>query len=106
MGNVIATNVMMGPDVIILSRNHEFADLEKPLIEQGHSEIKKVVIEDNVWIGTRVIIMPGVTIGTGSIVGEGSIVNKDIPANKIVGENKAKVIRNRSSKKDLSGGNQ
>lgn len=42
-----------------------------------------VVIEDDVWIGSGVIVLPGVTIGKGSVIGVGSIVTKDIPANVI-----------------------
>ncbi len=89
----IGKDVMMGPDVVILTRNHRFDDLSTPMIQQGSSEMKKVIIEDNVWIGTRTIILPGITIGKGSIVGAGSIVTKDVPQNAIVGGNPAKIIK-------------
>lgn len=93
----IGNNVMMGPDVVILSRNHEFTDINSPMIKQGYSELKRVIIENNVWIGTRVIIMPGITVGSGSIVGAGAVVTKDVPSNAIVGGNPAKVIKLRTS---------
>jgi len=46
-----------------------------------------VVIEDDVWIGARVIILPGVTIHKGAIVGAGAVVTKDVPEYAIVGGN-------------------
>ena len=53
-----------------------------------------VIIEDNVFIGARSIILKGVTIGRNSIVGAGSVVTKSIPSNQIWGGNPAKFIRN------------
>lgn len=54
-----------------------------------------IVIEDDVWIGTDVIILSGVKIGKGSVIAAGSVVVKDIPAYSIVGGNPAKVIKSR-----------
>lgn len=45
---------------------------------------KKINIEDNVWLGTGVILLPGVTVGKGSIVGAGCVIDKDIPPYSIV----------------------
>ena len=50
---------------------------------------------DDVWIGTRVIILPGVTIGKGVIIGAGAIVTKDIPEYAIAVGNPARVIKYR-----------
>ncbi len=54
---------------------------------------KPVVIENNVWLGERVIITKGVTIGENSIIGAGAIVTKDIPANCVAAGNPARVIK-------------
>jgi carbonic anhydrase/acetyltransferase-like protein (isoleucine patch superfamily) len=54
--------------------------------------VGKITIEDNVFVGIRSIIMPGVTIGTGSIVATGSLVTKDVPPHTVVGGVPAKVI--------------
>lgn len=54
---------------------------------------RKVIIEDDVWIGTNSVILPGIRVGRESIIGAGSIVTRDIPANSIVAGNPAKVIR-------------
>lgn len=91
----IGKDVMMGPDVIILTANHRFDQFEIPMWQQGHKPPKPVTIEDDVWIGTRVIILPGVTIGKGAIVGAGAVVTKAVPEYAIVGGNPARIIGNR-----------
>ncbi|WP_442859821.1 DapH/DapD/GlmU-related protein [Anaerobutyricum hallii] len=65
------------------------------MIKQGYTENKPVYIEDNVWIGRRVLIMPGVCIGTGSIVAAGAVVTKNVEPYSIVGGNPAKIIKYR-----------
>lgn len=94
-GAHIGSNVMMGWDVIIMAYNHGFNEIDKMLIEQGVTEEKPPHIGDDVWIGTRVIILPGVRIGDHSIVGAGAVVTKDVPEWAIVGGNPAKLIRYR-----------
>jgi len=91
----IGNNVMMGPDVTCMTRSHNFAEIDIPMCEQGETPRRKITIEDDVWIGARVIIMPGVTIGTGSIVGSCSVVTKDVQPFSIVGGVPAKIIRYR-----------
>ena len=59
--------IMMGPEVLIITRNHNFANTSVPMVKQGYQETKQVIIEDDVWIGARSVILPGVKIGTGSI---------------------------------------
>lgn len=56
------------------------------------SEVRPVVIEDNVWIGTRSIILPGVTIGEGSVISAGSVVRRSVPPYSLVMGNPAKVM--------------
>lgn len=89
----IGDNVMMGPNCTIYSRNHAFDDINIPMIQQGYSEEKPVIIEDDVWIGGNVTILPGVTIKTGSIIGACSVVTKDVEAYSIVAGNPAKVVK-------------
>lgn len=52
-----------------------------------------IVLEENVWLGARVIVLRGVTIGTGSVIGAGSIVTKDIPPRSLAVGMPARVIR-------------
>ncbi len=63
--------------------------------QQGFAEEKPVVIEDDVWIGSRVTILPGVTIGRGSVVGAAAVVTKDVPPYSVVAGNPAKVVKTR-----------
>ena len=91
----IGKYVMMGPEVMIFTSNHNFSKKNNPMIMQGDSKAETVVIEDDVWIGARVIILPGVTIHTGSIIAAGSIVTKDVKAYSIVGGNPAELIKMR-----------
>lgn len=94
----IGRDVMMGPDCVILTKNHMIDRLDIPMWKQGFTDYKKVVIENDVWIGTRVIILPGVHIGSGSVIGAGSIVTHDVEDNAIVAGNPAKLIRYRGQK--------
>ncbi|WP_343672660.1 acyltransferase [Chitinophaga sp.] len=92
----IGENVMMGPEVIILTRNHKYDDLSIPMNRQKEAVVKPVEINDDVWIGTRVIILPGVTIGKGAIIGAGAVVTKSVPDYAIVGGNPAKILKYRN----------
>lgn len=94
-GARIGAHVMIAPNVSILSKGHNYSDIKKPMIMQGETEENLPVIEDNVWIGRNVVIMPGVRVGTGSIIGAGAIVTKDIMKNSIVGGVPAKLIKSR-----------
>lgn len=86
---------MMGPDVKIIAFNHEYSNLEKPMCLQGFQPMEPVIIEDDVWIGTRETILPGVKIGKGSILGAGCVVTKDVKPYSIMGGNPARLIRSR-----------
>lgn len=85
---------MMGPDVIILTSNHRIDSVSVPMNEQG-SIIDKVIIGNDVWIGARVIILPGCKVGNGVVIGAGAVVTKDIPDYCVVGGIPAKVIKKR-----------
>jgi acetyltransferase-like isoleucine patch superfamily enzyme len=90
----IGSNVMFGPNVSIFSENHGFEDLDTPMISQPTIR-QAVVIEDDVWLGTRSVILSGVKIGKGSIIAAGALVNKDIPPYSVVAGVPAKVIKSR-----------
>jgi maltose O-acetyltransferase len=88
--------------VTILTRNHAFVDTSRPMRDQGAGEISPVTISDDVWIGMRVIILPGVTIGRGAIIGAGAVVTKDVPPYCVAVGNPARVVRNRLEREVLS----
>lgn len=86
----IGDNVMVGPNVTLATAGHP---ISPKLRLDGIQSNKPIRIEKNVWIGSGVQVMPGITIGENSIVGAGSVVTKDIPANVIAVGNPCKVLR-------------
>lgn len=91
----IGSCVMMGSDVVVITRNHAFSRTDIPMMHQGFEEEQPVVIEDDVWIGDRVIILPGVRVGQGSILAAGAVVSRDVEPYTIVGGVPARVIGRR-----------
>jgi acetyltransferase-like isoleucine patch superfamily enzyme len=94
--NVIMGNyVMIAPECAILGGDHRFDIAGVPTIFSGRPEAPVTRIEDDVWIGYRVIIMAGVTIGRGAVIAAGSLVTKDVPAFSVCGGSPCKVIKER-----------
>lgn len=91
-GIVIGDRVMIAAHTVIASITH---DSEAENMRFAPVIKKKIVIEDDVWIGSGAKILPGITLGKGCIVGAGAIVTKDIPANAVAVGAPAKVIRYR-----------
>ncbi|WP_028896638.1 DapH/DapD/GlmU-related protein [Prevotella sp. HUN102] len=85
-GIEIEDGVQIGPQATIVTTNHDF---------HNHNTLicGKVIIRRNVWIGCRVTIMPGVTIGENAVVAGGAVVTKDVPPNCVAGGVPAKVIK-------------
>lgn len=80
--------------------DHSFYGVEHEY-EYLDSEFKKVIIGNDVWIGTRAMIMDGVTIGDGAVIGAGALVTKDVPPYAIVGGVPAKIIKYRFSEQKI-----
>lgn len=93
---VIGNDVMMGPHCIMRTYSHAHDRLDIPMNQQGFEPERVMHIGDDVWIGTSVIILPGVNIGSHCIIGAGSVVTKDVPDYAIVGGVPAKIIRMRN----------
>lgn len=89
----IGNDVMMAPDVIILTASHSFERTDVPMIQQQDLPPQPVVIGNDVWIGTRAVILPGVRVGDGAVIAAGAVVTKDVPPLAIVGGVPARVIR-------------
>lgn len=94
----IGNYVMMGTDVTVITRNHRFERTDIPMMEQGFKDEEPVFIGDDVWIGDRVIILPGVHIGNGSVIAAGAVVTKDVPPYSIAAGVPARKIKNRFEK--------
>ena len=91
----IGNDVLMGPNCVIYTVNHRFDSLDVPIRLQGDSEPRPVVIGDDVWIGSNVIVLPGVKIGSHSVIGAGSVVTKDVPPYCVVAGNPAVIKKYR-----------
>jgi len=85
----IADDVMIGPNVSLITSGHPVA----PSQRRAGVTASPIVIERNVWIAANVTVIGGVTIGENSVVAAGSVVTKDVPAYTLVGGNPAKIIR-------------
>lgn len=92
---IIGNNFHSGEDVLVITQNHNF-DGGNAIPYDSSFIYKDVIIEDNVWIGSRAIILGGVTIGEGSIVQAGSVISADVPKYAIVGGNPAKLFKYRN----------
>jgi len=84
-GVEIGNDVLLGPNIVISSGEHQYSNGRVPVTIQP-IEPKKIIIGDGVWIGANAVIMPGVTLAEGTVVGAGSIVTKSTePYSVVVG---------------------
>ena len=88
----IGSHVNLAQGITVTALNHNFADADKRIDEQGVST-NPVTIEDDVWIGANAVILPGVTIGNHCVVAAGAVVTKDVPPHSLVAGVPAKVIK-------------
>lgn len=86
----IGNNCMMAPESMICTAFH---DVEPQGRLEHRGMASPVHIGDNVWIGAKAIILPGVTVGNNVVIGAGAVVTKDVPDNVVVGGNPAKIIK-------------
>jgi chloramphenicol O-acetyltransferase type B len=91
---VFGDNFHSGGDILIITRNHNYEGNALPYDKTYR--YADVTIGDNVWIGSRTIILNGVTIGEGAIIQAGSVVTGDIPKCGIAGGHPAKVFKYRN----------
>lgn len=92
----IADDVMIGPNVNIITTSHPLEPSQRRAVTIG----KRIVIERNVWIAAGATVIGGVTVGENSVVAAGSVVTRDVPPNTLVGGNPARVIRSISEAPD------
>lgn len=93
----LGNNVMMGPEVVFLATSHDHSRTDVPMIRQGFAQEKPIVVGNDVWIGMRCTILPGVKVGNWVIIGACSVVTKSIPDYAVVAGNPARVINYRGA---------
>jgi maltose O-acetyltransferase len=86
----IGDRTYIGHDVTLLTLDHEIASSQQRC---GELQVGPIAIGSGAWLGSKVIVLPGVTIGDGAIVAAGAVVTRDVPANTIVGGVPARVLR-------------
>lgn len=90
----IGKNVCIGEDVRLLTGSHDIASSHFNLAT------KPIIIDDNAWVATGAMVLPGVTIGEGAVVAAGAVVTKDVEPWTVVGGNPAKFIKKRDLAKN------
>jgi acetyltransferase-like isoleucine patch superfamily enzyme len=90
----IGRGALIAPGVYMTDHNHDVRLTSEAMFERP-CLVAPIDIGDDVWIGAKAVILPGVSIGTGAIVAAGAVVNRDVPANAIVGGVPARLIRMR-----------
>jgi len=87
---ILGQRVSIGPGcILVLAAHANNSRINQSIPEKE----RKIVIEDDAWLGAGVIVLPEVTIGEGSIIGAGAVVTKDIPPHSVAVGNPAKVIK-------------
>ena len=102
----VKDNVDISQHLTVVTGNHTIhPPLDMWQIECNHTAYGDkeldIIIEEDVWIGINVTILPGVTIGRGSIIGACSLVNKSIPPYSIAVGNPCKVVKRKFSKNEI-----
>lgn len=94
-GVVMGKYVMIGPELLITGDDHRFDAVGEAIIFSGRPPQRECIIEDDVWIGARAIILKGTRIGRGAVIAAGAVVVKDVAPYTIVGGVPARVIGHR-----------
>lgn len=91
-GVTIGDRVYTSPMTQLIAVNHVFDDPQRPFTEQGITA-EGIVVEDDVWLGSNVVVTDGVRIGRGSVIAASAVVTHDIPPHSVAAGVPAKVIR-------------
>lgn len=92
-GVKIGNRVMIASHTSITTLTHDYTNQNMRFISAVD---RAIIIEDDAWIGTHVVILPGVTIGKGAVIGAGSVVTKSVPANAIAVGTPVRVVKYRN----------
>ncbi len=88
----IGNHGLWAPNVYVSEANHVFADITRPITEQGTTG-GRLIVEENCWLGINSVVCGDINVGRGSVVGANSVVLKDVPAFSVVAGNPARIIK-------------
>jgi len=88
----IGKNARCSQNCFISGESHLYEDISRNFLHQG-CKIAEVVIEENVWVGSNCVVLPGIRIGKNSVIGAGSVVAQDIPAFSVAVGNPAVIVK-------------
>ena len=91
-GVTIGDHVLIAPMAKVLAVNHNFADVRRPVMDQGITGCG-IVIGDGAWIGAGAAVLDGVCIGSGAVIGANAVVTRDIPPHAVAVGIPARVVR-------------
>jgi acetyltransferase-like isoleucine patch superfamily enzyme len=100
----IGNKVMLAPGVAIICGDHHIGTVGRYMFDvkdKAPEDDQPIVIQDDVWVGFRAIVLKGVTLGRGCVVGAGSVVTRDVPAYAIVAGVPARVVGARFSESQV-----
>lgn len=101
---IIGKYCSIGPNLTTLPHSHPATNASTYPFYSANEEVvitRKIIIQNDVWIGANVLILGGVTIESGAIIGAGSVVTKDVPAYTIYAGNPAKKIKKRFTNQEI-----
>lgn len=103
---MVGDKVGTGPEIVIMAGDHNVRLMGKFLVDVGEQEKERgndqdVIIEGDVWIGARAIILKGVRVGRGAVIGAGSVVRRHVPPYCIVSGDPAKPHRMRGNVEEI-----
>lgn len=93
---IIGNKVMFGPEVMLIAGNHNTGVRGQAMFDvttKRSEDDQDIVIEDDVWVGARALILKGVIVRRGAIIGAGAVVTREVPPYAVVAGNPAKVLR-------------
>jgi acetyltransferase-like isoleucine patch superfamily enzyme len=90
---IIGKDCLFGPGVLIIDNNSHNTSINPVYRRTKPIADSPIIIGDNVWVGSRSIILKGVHIGDNSIIAAGTVVTKDVPSNQLYGGNPARFIK-------------
>lgn len=91
----IGNYVMIARYVTFLGKIHETSAINIPMLMQGQKPVQQTIVEDDVWIGTNAIILPGLHLRKGTIIGAGAVVTKNSEPYSVMVGIPAKIVRYR-----------